>query len=274
MSNLITKDSSSILLTTRQTIAKRYHLLTRAINNEFWNSTSDTLHSFYVGSYGRGTAISTSDIDILVEIPRTEYDRFNSVTGNGQSRLLQAIKKSIQAVYPRSDLRADGQVVKINFHDGIKFEILPAFQNVDILGNFTNGYIYPNSNMGGNWQATNPKAEQNAMKLKNGPDHSNGLLYATCKHFRFIRSSYFTSYHLSGIVIDSFVYSAMRNWKYVEQGSGSGAKAGDYENILLDYFNTKTMWGTLHLTSPGSNQVVDTTSSIDCLEKVLKKIAI
>ena len=41
----------------RATISNRYHRITKAINQEFWNSTSDTLHSFYVGSYGRGRSL-------------------------------------------------------------------------------------------------------------------------------------------------------------------------------------------------------------------------
>ena len=59
----------------RDTISLRYKRITKAINSEFWNSDSETAHSRYVGSYGRGTAIDTSDIDILVEWPRTEYER-------------------------------------------------------------------------------------------------------------------------------------------------------------------------------------------------------
>lgn len=266
-------NSYFIPLEIRKKISGRYHAITKAINKEFWNSVSDSAHSFYVGSYGRGTAISTSDIDILVEIPLTEYDKFNSSTGNGPSRLLQSIRNTIKTVYPRSDVRADGQVVKINFHDGIKFEILPAFLKTDFLGN-PEGYIYPDSNMGGNWKATNPKIEQNAMKTKNGTNYSNGLLYATCKHFRHVRDTYFSSYHLSGIVIDSFVYTAMGNWKYLDEGDSSASNRGDYENVLLNYYNNNRTWGSINLLSPGGNQLVDASSSIECLEKVIKKIAL
>ena len=58
--------------------------------------------------------------------------------------------------------------MKINFSDGMFFEILPAFKNWD------GSYRYPDTNMGGNWRSTNPKAEQDAMKNKN--ISSNGLL--------------------------------------------------------------------------------------------------
>ena len=128
--------------------------------------------------------------------------------------------------------------------------------------------------MGGNWKSTNPKMEQQAMKNKNKT--SNDLLYATCKHFRYIRDNYFSSYQLPGIVIDSFAYSAIGAWHYVGQDDTSStvAIAGDYENSLLTYFNNNKLLGFINLYSPGSNQHVDTFDNIDCLEKVIKKIAL
>lgn len=95
MSDYIKKHGEVIPQDTRTSVSLRYRTVTRAVNNEFWSSASDTAHSFYVGSYGRGTAIDTSDIDILVEIPQSEYQRYDYYHGNGQSRLLQAVKNAI-----------------------------------------------------------------------------------------------------------------------------------------------------------------------------------
>lgn len=187
MGNRVQKHGEIIPQNIRNLISLRYHTVTKAINNEFWNSASDTLHSLYVGSYGRSTAIDTSDIDILVELPSNLFDRYNNLSGNSQSRLLQAVRNAILNVYPRSDVRADGQVVKIAFSDGMDFEIVPAFKSWD------GSYRYPDTNTGGSWKSTNPKAEQDAMAQKN--KSSNGLLYDTCKHIRYIRDSSFSSYH-------------------------------------------------------------------------------
>lgn len=66
--------------------------------------------------------------------------------------------------------------------------------------------------MGGKWKTTNPKIEQEAMKNRN--DNTNGLLLDTCKHMRQIRDTHFSSYHLPGIVIDSFVYHYIDNWRW------------------------------------------------------------
>ena len=132
--NLVTKHGETISSEQRSDISYRYKRITRAINREFWDSESVTEHSFYVGSYGRGTAIDTSDIDILMELPRDMYNQYDAHKGNGQSRLLQTVKNAILETFPHSDVRGDGQVVVVNFTDGIKFEILPAFKNLDYWG--------------------------------------------------------------------------------------------------------------------------------------------
>ena len=76
--DLVTKRGEIINSEQRKTISDRYKRITKAINREFWGIDSDTAHSFYVGSYGRGTAVDASDIDILVELPRAEYERFDA----------------------------------------------------------------------------------------------------------------------------------------------------------------------------------------------------
>ena len=258
LSLYVQRNEEVISADSRSLISKRYCTVTSAMNREFWNITSDRQNSIYVGSYGRGTAIDTSDIDILMSLPESYYNQFNSVYGNGQSRLLQVVRQTILVRYPRSEVRADGQVVKINFSDGMFFEILPAFKNWD------GSYRYPDTNMGGNWRSTNPKAEQDAMKNKN--ISSNGLLFDTCKHLRYVRDNYFRSYHLSGIVIDSFVYQAIGNWRWLSSGESSTSAAGTYEKILLDYYNQHFMWGAMPLSAPGSNQQVSTDNSRDCLQ--------
>lgn len=264
MSNRVQKHGERILQNTRSLISLRYHTVTKAINNEFWNSSSDTLHSLYVGSYGRNTAIDTSDIDILVELPSSLFDRYNNLSGNSQSRLLQAVRNAILNSYSRSDVRADGQVVKIVFSDGMDFEIVPVFKSWD------GSYKYPDTNTGGSWKSTNPKAEQEAMYQKN--KSSNGLLYDTCRHIRSVRDYNFSRYHLSGIVIDSFVYKAIGNWRWLNSGESSSQPSGTYEQVLLDYYNQHGICWGMNINAPGSNDPVSTSSSYECLGKVLRSM--
>lgn len=260
----VTKRGEVISAEQRSTISSRYKRITKAINLEFWNSISETDHSFYVGSYGRNTAIDTSDIDILVELPKDVYQRFDTHKGNGQSRLLQAVKAAIESTYSRSNVHADGQVIVVNFSDGIKFEILPAFKHV-VWGYWDGTYEYPDSNMGGRWLTTNPKAEQDAMRSRN--EESNGLLYDTCKHMRYIRDTYFSSYHLPGIVIDSYAYHYIKDWHWLREGETPSDKpTGTYEKGL--YLKCPSF--SFDLYAPGSNMKVDTSGCIAVLNKVLK----
>ncbi len=256
----------------RANISARYKRITKSINQTFWNSESETLHSIYVGSYGRGTAIDTSDLDVLFELPSDEYDHFTGLSGNGQSRLLQSVKNAILDTYPRSDVKGDGQVVVVKFSDGMVFEILPAFRNETYLG-WDGTYKYPDTHMGGNWLSTNPKAEIDAMKEKN--EDSNGLLYATCQHIRYIRDNQYTSYHLSGILIDSFVYKAIGGWHFLREGEEKSSGGSSFEEILLSKYNEMDFSVKLgaHLNAPGSNMNVDPNQGWDVLGKVLKYMA-
>ena len=114
------------------TISYRYKRITRTLNTDFWDTTSDTAHSLYVGSYGRNTAIQGfSDLDMLMQLPYSVYEQYNAHAGNGQSALLQAVKRSVEKTYSKTNIRADGQVLQVPFDDGITFEVVPGFLNND-----------------------------------------------------------------------------------------------------------------------------------------------
>lgn len=269
MINIVTQNNHPIDMEMRSLISTRYRTITKAVNGDFWNSNSETNHSRYVGSYGRGTAINVSDLDVLVELPNSEYDHFASLSGNGPSRLLQAVRKAILDTYPRTDISGDGQVVVVNFTDGMKFEVLPAFQKTDYWGQWDGTYIYPDSNMGGNWPTTEPKAEQDAMATKNGYWYSNGLLFDTCKHIRAIRAEYYSSYHLSGILVDSFVFNAIGDWHWLRDSERYSGNSVSYEQSLLNYYYNGYSW---MVCAPGSGKRVDG-DDWEVLGMVLKKMA-
>ena len=49
-------------------ISYRYRRITRRLNTDFWETTSESSHSLYVGSYGRNTGIAgISDLGLLLE---------------------------------------------------------------------------------------------------------------------------------------------------------------------------------------------------------------
>ncbi len=192
---------------TVSTIQTRYHQITKRINIDYWNSTSETEHSLYVGSYGRGTEIWTSDIDIIVRLPYETYVKFNNYSGNGQSALLQEVKGVLQKTYSTSYLKGDGQVIGINFSDGINFEIVPAFINED------GSYTYPDTNNGGSWKITDPKKEIDAMNSRNNDTNKN--LKRLCRMTRAWKQKCNVS--MSGILIDTLAYKFIDDWEYKDK---------------------------------------------------------
>lgn len=186
-----------------QTIQKRYKYITSRINFDYYNSSSSTDHSLYIGSYGRDTEIYTSDIDMLVELPYATYEKYNSYSTNGQSALLQEVKTVLARTYSTSRLKGDGQIVSIPFTDGITFEVLPTFLNND------GSYTYPNSNNGGSWKTTDPKAEIKAIKEMN--DQCNGNLKRLCRMMRAWKIK--CNVNISGILIDILAYRFISSWE-------------------------------------------------------------
>jgi hypothetical protein len=99
---------------------------------------------------------------------------------------------------------------------------------------------------------------------------SKGLLFDTCKHIRRIRDEKFSSYYLSGIVIDAFVCEVIDGWRWREDGDGSiSAEPLMYENHLLSKFQVMKRLRFSTSCSPGSGQKLDWSNSIGCLEKVI-----
>ena len=234
-SNLTVKD--------RGTISTRYNNITRRLNADYWNTTSDTAHSLYVGSYGRNTATQGfSDLDMIFQLPYSEYERYNNYTGNGQSALLQAVKKSIEKTYPTTSIRGDGQVILVPFNDGITFEVVPVFINKD------DSFTYPDANNGGRWRVTNPKPEIAAIRSRNTATNSN--LVQLCRMARAWKRKW--SVPIGGLLIDTLAYQFIENWKYRDKSYlYYDYMSRDFFKWLADQDSNKDYWK-----APGSGQYV------------------
>ena len=202
-------------------IQSRYHRITKRVNLDYWNNESETLHSRYVGSYGRGTCIYTSDIDIVVELPWSEFTRYDNYSGNGQSALLAALRNCLQKTYSTSHISADGQVVVIAFSDDIRFEIVPAFKYSD-----GSGYCYPDTNDGGSWKHMDPKAELECFNGRNSI--CNGNLKRLCQMLRAWKTK--NSILMSGMLLDTTAYRFMQDYKYSDKSYAY------YDWLSRDYF--------------------------------------
>lgn len=190
---------------TRRKISERYQMITARLNYDFWATNSSALHSLYVGSYGRRTAVrGFSDLDILFILPSDLCARYNQYSYNGQSALLQAVKQSVTKSYPNTHIGGDGQVVSVSFSDRITFEIVPAFIKNDY------SFIYPDSNNGGSWKTTNPIPEIDCIKLNN--ELTNGNLKNLCRMARAWRNKW--DVPMGGLLIDTLANNFLIDWKY------------------------------------------------------------
>ena len=186
------------------TVSYRYHRIIHQLNESYYGIDNDSLHGLYVGSYGRGTAINTSDIDILFILPYEEYVRFNRYLTNGQSALLQDVKKNIQKTYPNSYISGDGQVIVVSFVDGVTFEIVPCFENSD------SSFTYPDTNDGGSWKRTNPRPEISAINRLDNRTNKN--LKRLCRMVRSWKEQ--NNVPIGGLLIDTLAYRFLEGWKY------------------------------------------------------------
>jgi hypothetical protein len=120
-----------------------------------------------VGSYGKGTAVRPPrDVDVLFPMPTSEWFRINGVSGNKQSRLLQEVRQVLADRYPRTDMRADGQVVVVPFTT-FGIEVVPAFE----LGQ--GSFQICDTNNGGKWKTAAPWAERVSLDASNRATNGN-----------------------------------------------------------------------------------------------------
>ena len=224
-------------------ISTRYRNITQRLNKDFWGTDSATSHSLYVGSYGRNTATQGfSDLDMIFQLPYNLYQRYDNYKGNGQSVLLQVVKRSIAKTYSTTSIRADGQVILVPFTDGITFEVVPAFLNPD------RSYTFPDANNGGTWRLTNPRPEIEAIRTRNNACNKN--LIPLCRMMRAWKSKW--SVPIGGLLVDTLAYQFIDSWEYKAKSHlYYGWMCRDFFRFMAEQGEDQEYWR-----APGSRQNV------------------
>ncbi|MDB5264654.1 MAG: hypothetical protein JWN64_225 [Parcubacteria group bacterium] len=164
MESLFKKFLETIRLTDVQEedARRKYNGVSKALHDAYYpNTTYDGSTKLLVGSYGKATYIRPPrDIDILFQMPATEFKRFDSLAGNKQSQLLQEIRSALKSTYTTTEvIKAFGKVVVIEFADNThNVELLPAWKLVD--GTFR----IPDTENGGSWQIYDPVREMQYIR--------------------------------------------------------------------------------------------------------------
>jgi len=217
----------------RSTISTRYNSICKRLNKDFWNMDT-TQGGRYVGSFGRHTANGwVSDIDMIFEMPSSLKSTYDNYTGNGQSAYLQVVKNSIALTYPNTSLKGDGQIVKVNFSDGMSIEILPAFKNTD------GSYAFADSNSGGSWRDTNPVPEINSINT--GDSLTNNNLKRLCKMARSWKHC--CNVPIKGLLIDTLAHRFLTDWSNKNQSYlYYDFMTRDFLKFLKNQNTTQTIW--------------------------------
>lgn len=217
--------------------------ITKKLNKYYYDIENEEEHMYIVGSVGRGTAIkNTSDLDILFDLPKEIYTKYENYESNGQSALLQEVKNVLLERYPNTKMKGDGQVVVISFTK-YKVELVPGFKQTD------DRFKYPNSNDGGSWKYTNPLPEIEECKKSN--NSTDGNFYNVCHILRCWKNK--KGFKFKGLLIDT-----LTNNFFTENEEYKNVNYENYLELIKNIFKflknedaTKSYWLAI-----GSNQQI------------------
>lgn len=192
-SDLFKKFLENIQVDNSENIDSKYRGITKSINKYFRDTESETNNSLRIGSYGRYTGIKgISDLDMVYIIPDSKGQKYNS-----PKKLLDDTKNAIKKRYSTTDIKVDGVVVVVSYHN-FRIEVQPVFEEDE-------DFTFPDTKNGGCWRKTKPKQEMCAIKKLN--DDKNGNLRLLCKMARAWRDK--QGLPLSGLLIDTLAYNFM-----------------------------------------------------------------
>ena len=231
--------------------------ITKKLNKHYYDIEDEEEHMYTVGSVGRGTAIkNTSDLDILFDLPSEVYTQYDNYENNGQSALLQDVKKVLLERYPNTKIKGDGQVVVISFNK-YKVELVPGFKQND------ERFKYPDSNDGGHWRYTDPLPEIEACKNSN--DDTNGNFYNVCHMLRAWKNK--KGFKFKGLLIDTLTsnfFQDNEDYKDVSYSSYLELVKSIFE-FLKDEDTDRSYWYAI-----GSNQQISNDDNGKFIKKAKK----
>lgn len=213
----------------------------RCLQAKYYQGPYDPGNAIIVGSYGKNTAVRPpSDIDMLYLLPVSEYHRINQVLGNGQSQLLQEVKHVLACTFSRTDLSADGQVVKVPF-SSFAVEVVPAFLCND------GTYLTCHTAQGGSWRASCPQEEYRAIAdldsiFENKATHLIKMLKAWKR---------ICNVPLKSIALEIVSCSFVRQWPYNQRSIFW------YDWMIRDFFAFLRRYSNITVPIPGIQETVN-----------------
>jgi len=189
--------------TQRQDAKTKYENVCGTLCKKYYDSSYDESKKLLFGSYKLHTNIrpltSDQDVDVLFKIPKEVYDRISANESNGQSALLDEIRRTLKVKYSTTDkIKAWGKVVLVQFKDGShNVELLPAYERED--GTFE----IPNTENGGSWESFDPRSRITAIdqSYKNTSGYTKKLIRAVKRWRNNTVSISLKSYRIEELVL-------------------------------------------------------------------------
>lgn len=233
----------------------RRNEITKLLNKEFRDSESEGSNRFYIGSFGRNTAIrGVSDLDLLYILPPSSKETY--LKDSGSQKALERVRSAVLARYPATSVRVDRLVVVVQFQN-FRFEIQPVFDDED--GKFLRPDTYADE-----WKVVNPRAEIEAFSEVNR-DRSG----APRRLARLARAwKRKTGVEMNGLLIDTMVF------RFFDQEASVYDFSSDPDYVVRDFFDflgkqpKQTTFRAM-----GSGQVIDVSKNFQAKAKKASKLA-
>lgn len=210
------------------------------LNEHYWNTTSTTANSMLVGSWGKNTETRPPrDIDVVFELPRSVYDRFEKRPGNKQSQLLQEVKDVLARRYGSTTMRGDGQVVVVKF-TSYAVEVVPAF------GLTSGQYWICDTNNGGRYKTIDPSAEIKHVRESN--DATNGNTRDLIRMLKCWKG--YCSVPVKSFWLELLVVEFLRTWEH------RGKSTTWYDWMVRDFLRWLVGKAWSHVYVPGTVEII------------------
>lgn len=224
------------------TLVSNIHYRVKHISHHLWAHfqppPSPMAWTRYVGSFGRGTAIDATGVDLLVRLPDSVL---TLPAGESPAGVLHSLQQVLALQYPQAQVNLALGAVCVGFNDGVRLCIIPGFWQAQPLG-----FITPLDAAEGSWQLINPDAELTAMDRADGESLKN--LRRLCRMLRVWNQQ--QALPLSHLALDALAYDFMKDWKYRDKSFSF------YDWMCRDFFaKLKNLnEDSPPLTAPGSLQ--------------------
>lgn len=176
-----------------------------ALTRHYYPNGDASKHMTLIGSLAKDTAIRPlADVDLVYALPVGTQQRVEAMSGNGQSVLLQEVRRVLLGRFPRTEIRGDGPVVVVEFSSGVSVEVVPAVAVTD-RSVFRARCLVPVTRGGGSWELADYGAQWDAVKrLDARRDGQYSRLIRYMKAWRRTKAAVLKSVVLELMALDFF----------------------------------------------------------------------